>query len=38
MKQKDLINTAIGLGVLFATVWVIGKAWRKSQNGKDLQA
>ena len=32
MNQKQLIQTAVGLGVLFATVWVIGKAWRKSQN------
>lgn len=32
MKTNTILNTALGLGVLFATVWVIGKAWKKSQN------
>lgn len=34
MDTKNLLPTAIGvavsLGVLYATVWVIGKAWHKS--------
>jgi|19_taG_2_1085344.scaffolds.fasta_scaffold216534_2 hypothetical protein len=29
---KTLIQTAIGLGVLFVTVWIVGKAWKRSQS------
>lgn len=32
MDTKKAVQIAIGLGVLFATVWVVGKAWKKSQN------
>ena len=32
MDTKKAIQIAIGLGVLFATVWVVGKAWKRSQN------
>lgn len=36
MEKKGLIGGAIGiaisLGVLFGTVWVIGKAWQTSQK------
>jgi hypothetical protein len=27
-----LVGVGTGLLVLFATVWVVGKAWKKSQN------
>ena len=27
-----LVGVGVGLAVLFATVWVVGKAWRKSQK------
>lgn len=29
---KYLIGVGTGLLVLFATVWVVGKAWKKSQK------
>jgi|TARA_R110000751_G_scaffold90890_3_gene178234 hypothetical protein len=32
MKTNTLLNTALGLGVLFATVWVVSKAWQKGQT------
>lgn len=32
MDKKKLINTAVGLAVLFGTVWVISKAWKKGQQ------
>lgn len=36
-KKKNLTTTVVSVGVsvlvLFATVWVVGKAWRKSQKG-----
>jgi len=28
---KYLVGVSTGLLVLFATVWVVGKAWKKSQ-------
>lgn len=35
-KKDDFVKRAIGIGVsvavLFATVWVVGKAWKKSQK------
>jgi len=35
-KEKSLTTTLVSVGasvlVLFATVWVIGIAWKKSQN------
>ena len=36
MEKKNLLGGALGiaisLGVLFGTVWVIGKAWHSSQK------
>ena len=32
--ERSLINTVIGLGVLALTVYVVGKAWKKSQETK----
>jgi hypothetical protein len=29
---KYLVGVASGLVVLFVTVWVVGKAWKKSQK------
>jgi hypothetical protein len=29
---KYLVGVGTGLLVLFATVWVVGKAWKKSQK------
>ena len=29
---KYLLGVGTGLLVLFATVWVVGKAWKKSQK------
>ena len=29
---KYLVGVGTGLLVLFATVWVVGKAWKKSQT------
>ena len=29
---KYLVSVGTGLLVLFATVWVVGKAWKKSQK------
>jgi hypothetical protein len=35
-EKKDIVTKAIGLGlsvaVLFATVWVVGRAWKQSQK------
>jgi acyl CoA:acetate/3-ketoacid CoA transferase beta subunit len=32
LTTKYLVNVGVGLVVLFATVWVVGKAWTKSQK------
>jgi multisubunit Na+/H+ antiporter MnhB subunit len=32
VTTKYLVSVGVGLVVLFATVWVVGKAWRKSQK------
>lgn len=32
VTTKYLVSVGVGLTVLFATVWVVGKAWRKSQK------
>jgi len=32
LTTNYLVGVAIGLTVLFATVWVVGKAWKKSQK------
>ena len=35
-NRETLVNRAIGIGlsvaILFATVWVVGRAWKKSQK------
>lgn len=35
-KNGDLIGLALGLGVLFVTVYVAGRAWKKGSEGKKL--
>jgi len=35
MKNKGLINTLIGLAVLYASVWVISRAWKKGKGDKN---
>jgi hypothetical protein len=30
--KNYLVEVVVGLGVLFATIWVVGKAWKKSQK------
>jgi len=32
LTTRYLVGVGIGLAVLFATVWVVGKAWKKSQT------
>lgn len=32
LTTKYLVGVGVGLAVLFATVWVVGKAWNKSQK------
>lgn len=32
VTTKYLVSVGVGLAVLFATVWVVGKAWKKSQK------
>ncbi len=32
VTTKYLVSVGVGLAVLFATVWVVGKAWNKSQK------
>ena len=32
VTTEYLVGVGVGLAVLFATVWVVGKAWRKSQK------
>ena len=31
-KTTNLIGLALGLAALFATVWVVGKGWKISQQ------
>lgn len=31
-NQKNLVGVAVGIGVLFVTVWVISKAWKSGQK------
>ena len=33
-KNGDLIGLALGLGVLFVTVYVAGRAWQRGKDGK----
>lgn len=30
--KSYLMEVGVGLAVLFATVWVVGRAWKKSQK------
>ena len=32
LTTKYLVGVGVGLAVLFATVYVVGKAWKKSQK------
>jgi hypothetical protein len=36
-KKEDFFKKAVGVGVsvavLFATIWVVGRAWKQSQKG-----
>lgn len=32
MESKNLVGYAVGLGLLALTVYVAGKAWKKSQS------
>lgn len=32
VTTQYLVGVGVGLAVLFATVWVVGKAWKKSQK------
>jgi len=32
MEKNKIIGTAVGLALLFGTVWVISKAWKKGQQ------
>jgi hypothetical protein len=32
LTTQYLVGVGVGLAVLFATVWVVGKAWKKSQK------
>ena len=32
LTTNYLVSVGVGLAVLFATVWVVGKAWKKSQK------
>jgi hypothetical protein len=29
--KPNVLNTVIVLGVLFATVWIVSKAWKRGQ-------
>jgi hypothetical protein len=29
---KKILSMALGLGVLFGTVWLVSKAWKKGQQ------
>jgi len=31
MKNSNIINTVLGVAVLFGTVWLISRAWKKGQ-------
>jgi hypothetical protein len=35
-KNGDLIGMALGLGVLFVTVYVAGRAWKRGSEGKKI--
>jgi hypothetical protein len=31
MKNVNIVNTAVGVAILFGTVWLISRAWKKGQ-------
>lgn len=31
-NKSNLINIAVGIAVLFGTVWLVSKAWKKGQE------
>jgi hypothetical protein len=31
MKNINVVNTVVGVAVLFGTVWLMSKAWKKGQ-------
>ena len=32
MENKNIVGTAIGVAVLFGTVWLISRAWKAGQK------
>ena len=32
MESKNIVGTAIGVAVLFGTVWLISRAWKAGQK------
>lgn len=30
-KNNNILNTVIGIAVLFGTVWLVSRAWKKGQ-------
>jgi hypothetical protein len=32
MESKNIVGTAIGIAVLFGTVWLISRAWKAGQK------
>lgn len=32
MEGKKILGVAISVGILFATVWVVSKAWKSGQK------
>ena len=35
--NNPIVKTAIGLAVLFATIWVVSKAWKKGQENSKIK-
>jgi hypothetical protein len=38
MKKENIINTVVGVAVLFGTVWLISKAWKLGQKDKNTKS
>ena len=32
MEKSNIMKTVVGVAVLFGTVWLISKAWKKGQQ------
>jgi hypothetical protein len=32
MESKNIVGTAIGIAVLFGTVWLVSRAWKAGQK------